>query len=307
MFSAGAMTRVRWSLAMTDISRANYALLHARSSIILGLALPCLAAAQESVPTDLALALLRFGSERPATILVGRVPETYAADVNVPRGARVLGSLVSSRQTTVIVTGPGSADSLRAGIERKLLERGWTRFQPPFGERGGFINEVAGRFAQFCKSGSSSVNVSTATASEGMAQARLDFGPDRGMCDTSALRAQRDEMMMSRRPLPFPALTAPPGSGGEAMQECFDSRRSPVGARSSTATLVRTTMSAADLLAFYGTQLSAQGWKPTSGRESAAWTTRDSTGTSRTVVLNATRAEGTNCYEVQMSLSAERD
>src|SRR5690348_5026524 len=107
---------------MTGISRANaHLLLRACSSILLAVAVPCLARAQETVPTELALALLHFGPERPATILVGRVPESYVADVNVPRGARVLGSLVSGRQTTVIVMGPGSADSLRAGIERKLL------------------------------------------------------------------------------------------------------------------------------------------------------------------------------------------
>src|SRR6185295_16039298 len=124
-----------------------------------------------------------------------------------------------------------------------------------------------------------------ATASEGMAQARLDFGPDRGMCDPGAMRAQREEMMMSMRPAAFPTLKAPPGSGGDALQECFTSRRSGSGSRSSTATLVRTTMSPNELLAYYGAQLNAQGWKPTPARESAAWTMRDSTGVSHTVVL----------------------
>jgi hypothetical protein len=292
---------------MTGISRTHARFLpSALSLIVLGLALPSLAGAQESVPTDLALALLRFGTDRPATILVGRMPEEYSADVNVPHGARVLGSLVSSRQTTVILTSPGSTDSLRAGIERTLLARGWTNFHPPFGDRGGFVNETPGRFTQFCKGTSSFVNVSMAAAREGIAEARLDFQPDRGMCDTSAARAQREDMMM-RRPAPFPSLKAPPGSTGEAMQECFASRRSGVGGRSSTATLVRTTMSLTDLLAYYGAQLGAQGWKPTVSRESAAWTTRDSTGASRTVVLNASRTEGINCTEVEMSLMSERN
>ena len=293
---------------MTGISRPNVRFLpRARSLIMLALAVPCLARAQESVPTELVLALLHFGSDRPATILVGRLPEEYSADVNVPRGARVLGSLVSSRQTSVILMGPGSTDSLRGGIERTLLSRGWTRFQPPFGDRGGFVNETPGHFAQFCKGTSSFVNVSTATAREGMAEARLDFGPDRGMCDTTAVRARREEMMTGMRGMTFPTLNAPPGSGGEAMQECFSSRRSGSGGRSSTATFVRTTMSPADLLAYYGAQLTAQGWKPVPSRQSAAWSIQDSTGTSRTVVLSASRAEGSSCNNVEMSLSTERN
>jgi hypothetical protein len=293
---------------MTGISRAPVRFLpRARSLIVIGFALPCLARAQESVPTDLALALLRFGSERPPTILVGRIPDEYSADVNVPRGARVLGSLVSSRQTTVILMSPGSTDSLRAGIERTLLARGWTTFRPPYEDRGGFVNETAGRFNQFCKGASSFVNVSMATALEGMAEARLDFRPDRAMCDTSGARAQRQDMMMGMRGMTFPTLRAPAGSGGEPMQECFGERRSGSSAQSATATFVRTTMSTQDLLAYYGAQLTAQGWKPVPSRQSTAWTTQDSTGTSSTVVLSASRAEGSSCNNVEMSLSVQRN
>jgi hypothetical protein len=307
MVSAGAATELRRSHAMTGISRAPVRFLpRARSSIVIGLALPCLARAQESVPTELALALLRFGSDRPATILVGRIPEEYSADVNVPRGARVLGSLVSSRQTTIIVSGTGSTDSLRAGVERTLLARGWTRFQPPYAARGGFVNEASERYPRFCKGSSNSVNVSLAATGKGIAQARLDFVPG-GMCDTSnVVRAQHTDFAGVRQ-MEFPTLRAPAGSSGEATQECFAARRSGFGARSSTATFVRTTMSPSEILAHYGAQLSAQGWKPTPSRETAAWTTRDSTGIARTVVLSASRIEGSSCFNVEMSLSTERN
>jgi hypothetical protein len=250
----------------------------------------------------LALALLRFGSEGgDATILVGKAPPAYAADVHVPAGGQVLGSLVSPSRATVIVTGKATREALRDDIERALASRGWARFQPPFAQRGGFVQESSERYAQFCKGTSSAVTVSSAALDVSTAQVRLDFGEGQGRCDPPP----RDAMMESQR-MQFPTLRSP-ATSGDAMRECVQSSMSGSRGMSSTATRVRTSMSPSELLAHYGAQLTAQGWQRTAERESATWTMRDSTGTLRTATVSAVRGERPNCYNVEMSVSAERE
>src|SRR5690349_15654646 len=91
----------------------------------------------DQVPRDLVVALLADDGGTLPDILIGKAPDLLAPKLVIPQGSRVLGTRLSSYQTTVVVDVPMRADSLRLELDGVLVRQGW-RPAPPIQTGGGF-------------------------------------------------------------------------------------------------------------------------------------------------------------------------
>src|SRR5262245_793328 len=110
--------------------------------------------APEMVPKELALALIASAAEG-GDILVGAMPTDLARDFPLPKGARVLGSLITTGYVQVAIAIPGAADSALSYARRTLLEHGWLAPDPMQPRTGGLQYAPPAQLPRyFCRPGS---------------------------------------------------------------------------------------------------------------------------------------------------------
>ena len=274
-----------------------------------GLSDRSVAAAQNLVPKELALALVR-GASDGGDILVGAMPPDLAADLPTPPGGRVLGSFVSASYVQVVIAMPGTADSALAYARRSLLQHGWQGWQPPSDPEGGLRFQPSASEAptRFCRTGSMQPDALTVSASfygYNTSLLRLTRTAS-GMCDPSTrMQAAQSRAGMMRMPFAdVPPLYAPSGPGA-----AFAACRSSGGfrGRSSQSQPVQSTMAASEILTHYGRQLDSAGWRSRKDANTATaagqWMKVDSAGTREVTITVSAIAARTGCYNVELSLA----
>lgn len=207
--------------------------------------------AEETVPKELALALLcRFSptGEESVELRVGTLPDDLPADL-VPANARILGSMVQSRGSTVVAVVPEAPDQALASYRADRMAEGWEA--PPMGPRGGFVYSASTLPAALCRD-ETYLAAAAAPWREGRTLLSITLSRDatRTPCDAEMRRAERFPL----EPVALPALTAPSGavqrptggSAGNDHNEAVAAVESPLGA--------------AELSAHYLTQLEREGW-----------------------------------------------
>jgi hypothetical protein len=93
--------------------------------------------ADELIPRELVLGLLNIFDESDPTLLVGNVPAEVEADIPLPRGAQVLGSLTSRDGVLVVTIVSGTPSTVRANYVASLGLAG-LKDQESAVQRGGF-------------------------------------------------------------------------------------------------------------------------------------------------------------------------
>jgi hypothetical protein len=273
-------------------------------------------AQQEQIPKELALALVPFGGTDGGEIIVGQMPPDLATAFALPPGGRVLGSFVSLTVAQVAMTFPGSTDSALAFVSRSLVTHGWTARQLTPRRGGlqfGMPRTAAPRF--FCKTGSpDAINVAAQFHGTGTTLLRITRNTGSSSCEApqslsatassgaGALeRVEFVQMQMREEPLAaVPPLWAP-----------TDYRASQVCQQQSTRIVpetqnqpLRTEMSPAQILAYYGHQLDSAGWKPFTASDasvSGTWTDTVTKGDAHEVTITVTKLPGQlGCYDVSL-------
>jgi hypothetical protein len=267
-------------------------------------------AAQEVVPKELALALIRTAPQG-GDILVGAAPADLADDLPTPPGARILGSFVSTGYAQVAIAFPGRTDSAIAFVRSALVRRGWVAWQQPIDESGGLRMQMATMSmpTTLCRTGGSRPDGITITgAFYGYNTTLLRVTRTvMSMCDPST----RTTAMQSREMRPpfhgVPPLYAP-GGPGNAFATC---RPSPTGmrGRATQNQPVLSPLSATEIVAYYGRQLDSAGWRstrtPETSRAAGQWTKTDSVGTREVTITVSGVPNRGECYNVELSLAYE--
>ena len=273
-----------------------------------GPVVPAVLAAQDVVPKELALALIRWGQDG-GDILVGAVPRDLVNDLPTPRGGRVLGSFVSPSFVQVVIALPGSTDSALAYARRTLVQHGWRVWQPP-AERGGLQYRPEGESPQttLCRVGSTrpdGLTIRAAFYGAGTSLLRLTR-TESMMCDESA-SGEGASMRSSIVRFPFsdvPPLFGPAGARA-GIASCRPS--STFRGSSSQSLPLRTPMRASEILAHYGRQLDSAGWKPLlvpDGSSAAgSWTKADSLGPRAVTITIAPMTKQSGCYNVNLTMA----
>jgi hypothetical protein len=289
---------------------------HLLLGILLATASPALTqrpstVAQEVVPKELALALIRSAQEG-GDILVGSVPTELAEDLPVPPGGGILGSFVSPSYVQVVMTYPGRTDSALAFARRSLVNHGWLAWQPPVEERGGltFRRSSSMMPTTFCRG---------TGQPDGLTVAASFYGPNtsllrvtrsmNGMCDAS-MRAEATRSRIGMMQSPFATVPPlyPPAEAENSFAACRVPSSGALRFSSSQGGMpVRATMSATELLAHYGRQLDSAGWNAARGTESVRavgkWTKADSLGTREVTLSVSGMPNRAGCYTVELSLN----
>jgi hypothetical protein len=261
------------------------------------------AAQQPTSPSDeLTAAILRYSFRYEggnARVLQARVPDDLAPNLYVPRGTKVLGSVVTGSAVLVLATTTAPPESLRAEYARALAPRGWQPFEGM--RRGGFIDNPAHVPLIFCRDGAQLHIVHSRRAS-GSSDLYLHYRESPGPCDQPRAVAFRGMSEPN-----FPTLYAPSGTPNDSRMRCHaltGGRRGSTG----TSTMVPATMAADEVLRHYSRQIEADGWRPAAGRDgtvaTGAWTRPDSNGT-RELLLHVREVgpSGARCFEVEMRVS----
>ena len=271
-------------------------------------ALATAAAAQETIPKELALALLPLSPASGGDILVGKIPADLAPDLPLPVGARVLGTFVSPSAVYVALAIPGTMDSARALVTRALVAHGWAARERNVPTMGGlqYGSSLSAMPTILCKG--------TSMPPEGITIAAHFYGPNTalvkltrtqtGACDRAneAVFAEQRVISMSRSPFAsVPPLYAP-GDPRAGMMSC----RSPsMSGTSSQNQPLRSELSASEILAHYGRQLDSAGWKSGAdnvGTVTRSWSKGSGTRDAQDVTITVSGMPGRDgCYSVTLS------
>jgi hypothetical protein len=202
----------------------------------------------DQIPRDLVIALLAEDGSVP-DILIGKAPDLLAPKLVLPHGARILGTRLSSSQTTVIVDVPMKADSLRLQLDSALRQRGWVS-EPAIYAGGGFQPANMRTPSAYCADGQS---LRFALLPQGRGTlVRYTVAEDEHRCVPTSVRTESGFALFS-----MPVLIDPQGTDRK-----LPSCRSIIsnGYTSGTSDVLHTTQSPEELLAAYGKQLADSGW-----------------------------------------------
>jgi hypothetical protein len=195
-------------------------------------------------------------------LLVGQIPDPWAAELPLPDVARVAGSLVIGDRVTVVLDCPLAAAGALEFYRGRLPAAGWTD-PGPLGPHGGGFVHSGGRAdprALFCRGeGGPALWVIAAERGPGRTEVRLELDtfasrPEQSPC------ARRRAMGYPRRPMGLdrmPALLAPVGAeqrsegGGGGDEQAYSSAT------------VQTDLDLPALGAHYARQLERAGWTRT--------------------------------------------
>ena len=211
-----------------------------------------------TIPVDLALALINqfpdaYGS-RPPVIVVGRAPAGLPSSITSLPFASVLGGLVDSRGTLVVLKSTLPPNQVLTSFDKQLTAAGWGPPPPPPNQdRGGFIGSpYEGSFGNIYCADSSAVTVDYSPTPQGgtYLKVRHTLDVERNFCTP-----HRVAMMAQLPALKFPVLLPPPGmvqrSGGGGSG----------GDQISTSAQLFGPLQPTDVIPHYVKQLRAGGWK----------------------------------------------
>lgn len=243
------------------------------SSALALLALACLAApaaAQEPEPDMVPIEFVRtlaagpFGGNAPLEIRVGRLPDDVADLIQVPAGARVVGSLINRGFSTSALAVPGDPPAARDDWTARLLDAGWARFQEA--SRGGFESNPTDGL-QFCMGDSVTLSLGVSRNPAGGSYVHV-MHPRTRMYSACQ---HRQATMHHGTESPIPSLSPPDNSAARGSSGGGGSDRWEADAR------IRTDHDVDALIDHYGAQLRDHGWTPlerTTGEGIAAETFR---------------------------------
>jgi hypothetical protein len=271
----------------------------------------------ETIPRELALALIPAAASGGGDILVGSMPADLAKDFPVPAGARVIGSLITLSYMQVVITVPGTADSALAYTKRTLVAHGWLPKERTIPRQGGLqYGPSMVPPTTYCRLGQGppdGITASTSFYGPAMTLLRLSRTQS-SMCDDSQLSAMGSSgslvaMSTSQvRQLQAPFSNLPPLYAPGDQRTVFTGCRSPgsAGQRVTQNQQLRLSLSPAEILAHYSRQLDSAGWKRVTQSDSegvtGSWSktggSRDQDDVSITVSPIAGQS---NCYSVLLS------
>ena len=221
------------------------------------------APAGAAVPSDLAAALATAGGFRTSAdpeILVGQLPAWAASVLQVPAGARVLGSAVSGSSVTAILQVIEFVDSTAVRMNADLRARGWTA-RPSRPAQGGF---------RFVDSGPTQGAPLPFTLCNGDQMIWAAVGARRGGVSNLVVRIatyspEDGGSPCSRRQWSgpdagYPTLFNPPGATDARSMRPRSCAEPDIGRAGGTSTSIRTLMNGQEIIAHYEQQLLKQGW-----------------------------------------------
>jgi hypothetical protein len=263
----------------------------------------------QTIPVELAAAFVRTYArpDSAATVefLPGEVPAAVRDVIPVVPGARVIGSVVLNRATTVLGTSTLSPDSVLAWYAAAYTKRGipgmaLIRLQTSPPGIGGFRQPPPAHPAQFC-SGSDQIDIAAMRSSEGWTDFRVRLSGSSPLCRMVPPTPLRPPPTLN---LPLPVVYDPPNTGPRP--ECFVN-----ASRQQTQTQLYTALSPDSLLRHYGRQLETNGWTRTPAESTNAigvWTRRDSTGAVQTAKLTVGVTSGAaDCRSATLEVSTMRE
>jgi hypothetical protein len=237
-------------------------------------------AGAESIPVELATALIAAGGlGGEPQILVGSMPEWASGRIVIPEGGHLVGSAFLGMTVVAVVSIPGDADSVMAGLRNQLLQHGWKNPppQPIYGGGGGFrpapspVSPAAPSGFRSPLCGDQQMLIVT-SARRRVGGSDITYR----LISTSGYSACHPaEPPPQTYHSPFPTLYNPPSAvEGFAIAACQSN-----GASNGTGTLLRSSMTAEALLDHYGRQIVDSGWTAIPGQIlGRRWTKQDSTG-----------------------------
>ncbi len=234
----------------------------------------------QTVPVELAAAFVRTYArpDSAATVefLSGDVPAAVRDVIPIVPGARIIGSVVLNRATTVLGTSTLSPDSVLAWYASTYTKRGipamaLVRVQTSPAGIGGFRQPPPAHPSQFC-SGSDQIDVAATHSPEGWTDFRVRLGGASPFCRMVPPTPPRTPPDFG---LPLPVVYDPPNTATRA--ECFANN----SRQQQTQTQLYTVLSPDSLLRYYGRQLETAGWTRVPAESTVVtgmWSRRDSTG-----------------------------
>lgn len=265
--------------------------------------------AGQTIPVELATAyvrtLARADSAANVEFLPGEVPAAMHDIIPAFPGARILGSVVVGRATTVVGTATVSPDSVLAWYAATYTKRGipgmaLLRLQTSPPGIGGFRQPPPAHPSQFC-SGSDQIDVAAMRSPQGWTDFRVRFSVGSVLCRLVPPTPLRPPPTSN---LPLPVVYDPPNTG--ARPECFLN-----SSRQQTQTQLYTALSPDSLLRHYGRQLETSGWTPAPAMSASVvgvWTRRDSTGALEAAKLTVGVTPGAaDCRNATLEVSTMRE
>jgi hypothetical protein len=235
----------------------------------------CQQAASQNALEELALRLLDHSPpgevSPPPKLLVGSVPERLAAEIYVPKEARIIGSLVREEtDATIVLNTKASPEKALSEYEQILSSRGWEQFRREMDARpGGFLPAEArnywSSYRVFCREKArASLTIRANPRPDQTTDLYLTYSEkgERSLCNQTRGIMRARLLPGGRGEQPFghdliPPLYAPEGATSNQMGGGVGSPRS----QNQFITL-NTKLSASELLSHYGEQLEKAGWKP---------------------------------------------
>ncbi len=190
--------------------------------------------------------------EGKTLILVGSLPEDLPLSIRLPEDARIVGSIIRPGDggTELILDMPLRPEAVVTYFDDQFTQAGWERFEEAqFGA--GFV-QASGPSAMFClDEDRGTIYLSTVPLTDEMTDVRiqLQMPAQYSPCEQGSNGPLDDGMRL------IPALKSPAESttqGGGA---------SSSGDQAEVTTTLITELSAVELAAFYGDQLSRAGWE----------------------------------------------
>jgi hypothetical protein len=226
------------------------------------------------------------GTVSESSYYMGALPPDRGFELPVPRGGRLLGSVVRSGMTTVALDAPGSYRDVAAFFEHTLAADGWiTTGQGA--TLGGFHNAGVWRNSQFCHpSAGQTINLGMREMANGLQDVRAMYTPPLppppymtalpvtpgAFCApfTDTATGSRGPISRPSEPDPnqvrLPVLTLPHG----AVLDGAPSAAGGTTGRTQQDAAARTTKSAVELEAYLAAQLPDAGWSRLAGHGEGA-------------------------------------
>jgi len=237
---------------------------------------------QATIPRDLAAAFVRMYVPNDTTSVVDFTPDSIPLEigsiVELPPGARLLGTVSVGKTAYVLGTASSPADSVLAWYARQAAQHHWSAeaLVRATGNplAGGFRPAPPVRPTIFCANGTG-LDVAAKTVA-GVTTFRVRVSPNGFPCTIPTI---------AFRPIaprsPLPTLYNPVNASTSV--QCYSS-----GPRQATQTQLVVEMTPTELLQHYAQQLEKQGWLPMQGEfpvVTQSWSRRDSSGVTEVATL----------------------
>jgi hypothetical protein len=226
---------------------------------------------------ELALALLMarypYAAEGEPQLLLGALPPDFPADIPLPAGSRVIGSLVADKPIVILNTDQDD-EAVIAFYEEQLAALGWIMPEPSLPERhGGFLESgpsIVGRIPRqgtaLYRNDGPSLQISAYKTPNGHTRVQLTLTPNgaREWRRSHRNMGRPDEMYGMLPPIEPPPNTQQYQGGGSMGSDNIE-----VEAR------IESPLDLSTLAAHYTAQLEQGGWQRINGEENGpvAWST----------------------------------